>query len=274
MRGHSREGSIQRKKHDHASYAATTRLNSVRFIAPQTKSSNWYRPLMLKLFSKTSVSPMRPVRASAFPALSAENDPECRWQTGEAAWQTKSTAWKGRRNLSQSDVGHPKKQSGSAGFSSRPWPGVAGAAGFGATSFSRTSASAQQAELDVAILEFALNLEYPEAEFYLRAAYGYGLSSSLLGPDPGPVTGGQSVHFSSQLVAAYAREIADEERKHVEFLRAALTAATGSAISSPAIDFTKASRSSAARPDLGRISTPSTMTWISSGLATSSRTSA
>ena len=41
------------------------------------------------------------------------------------------------------------------------------------------------------------------------------------------------------MVAAYAREIADEERKHVEFLRAALIAATGSAISCPAIDFTE-----------------------------------
>ncbi len=40
-------------------------------------------------------------------------------------------------------------------------------------------------------------------------------------------------------MAAYAREIADEERKHVEFLRAALIAATGSAISCPTIDFTE-----------------------------------
>jgi ferritin-like protein len=142
-------------------------------------------------------------------------------------------------NPGQSDNGHPTRRAARRDFLRGLGLGVAGAAAFGATSFSRSSALAQQADLDVAILEFALNLEYLEAEFYLRAAYGYGLSSSLLGPDPGPVTGGQLVRFSSQLVAAYAREIADEERKHVEFLRAALTAATGSAISCPAIDFTE-----------------------------------
>ena len=142
-------------------------------------------------------------------------------------------------HLGQSDIAHPTKRAARRDFLRGLGLGAAGAAAFGAISFSRTSASAQQADIDVAILEFALNLEYLEAEFYLRAAYGHGLSSSLLGPDPGPVTGGQLVHFSSPLVAAYAREIADEERKHVEFLRAALTAATGSAISSPAIDFSE-----------------------------------
>jgi hypothetical protein len=115
----------------------------------------------------------------------------------------------------------------------------AGAAAFGATGINPTSAPAQQPNLDVAILEFALNLEYLEAEFYLRAAYGHGLPPSLLGPNPGPVTGGQLVPFALPLVAAYAKEIADEERKHVEFLRAALTAATGSAISCPAIDLSE-----------------------------------
>jgi Ferritin-like domain len=118
--------------------------------------------------------------------------------------------------------------------------GAAGAAALGATSFGRTSALAQQTDLDVAILEFALNLEYLEAEFYSRAAFGHGLSPRLLGPNPGPVTGGALVPFTSSLVKAYAAEIADEETKHVEFLRAALAKLTGSpAISCPAIDFTE-----------------------------------
>ncbi len=97
--------------------------------------------------------------------------------------------------------------------------------------------AATETNLDVAILEFALNLEYLEAEFYQRAARGHGLGPSMLGPNPGAVTGGQEVPFTSPLVAAYAREIAGEELKHVEFLQAALTAATGSFISCPAIDF-------------------------------------
>jgi hypothetical protein len=141
--------------------------------------------------------------------------------------------------LSQSNIGHPTKSAARRDFLRSLGLGVAGAAAFGATAFSQTRALAQQANLDIAILEFALNLEYLEAEFYQRAAFGHGLSPSLLGPHPGRVTGGSLVPFAEPLVKAYAQEIADEETKHVEFLRAALTAATGSAISCPAIDFTE-----------------------------------
>jgi Ferritin-like domain len=143
-------------------------------------------------------------------------------------------------NLGQSDIGHPLKKAGRRDFLRGLGLGAAGAAAVGATGFSRTGALAQQTDNDVAILEFALNLEYLEAEFYLRAAEGHGLGPTNLGSSPGPVTGGHKVPFSSPLVAAYAREIASEELKHVEFLRAALAAATGQpAISCPAIDFTE-----------------------------------
>jgi hypothetical protein len=114
--------------------------------------------------------------------------------------------------------------------------GAAGAVAFGATALDQSAAPAAQANLDIAILEFALNLEYLEAEFYLRVATGRGLSPSLIGPNPGMVTGGAEVPFTSALVKAYAQEIAEEEMKHVEFLRAALTALTGSVIGRPALD--------------------------------------
>ena len=143
-------------------------------------------------------------------------------------------------NLSQPDAGHQPKRAARRDFLRGLGLGAAGAAVFGATGFGQTSALAQQSNLDVAILEFALNLEYLEAEFYWLAAYGYGLPPSLIGANPGQVTGGHLVPFTEPLVAAYAREIANEERKHVEFLRAALKAATSSApISRPAIDFSE-----------------------------------
>ena len=98
---------------------------------------------------------------------------------------------------------------------------------------------------DAAILNFALNLEYLEAEFYLQAVYGEGLPDSLttgLG-DRGGVVGGRQVKFASPAVRQYAVEIAQDERDHVAFLRAALG---GAKVSRPALDlknsFTAAAR--------------------------------
>ncbi len=77
---------------------------------------------------------------------------------------------------------------------------------------------------DPEVLNFALNLEYLEAEFYLRAVYGRGLDHKLIdGTTPaGSVRGGREVCFSSRAIANYAREIANDELAHVKFLRAAL----------------------------------------------------
>ncbi|MFD5213335.1 ferritin-like domain-containing protein [Microbacterium sp. NPDC058345] len=77
---------------------------------------------------------------------------------------------------------------------------------------------------DGSILNFALNLEYLEAEFYLRAATGEGLPSDMIGGTGvyGEVTGGRKVNFESTLVRNIAREIASDEKQHVAFLRSAL----------------------------------------------------
>lgn len=154
--------------------------------------------------------------------------------------------------VNQSDIDRPTKRAGRRDFLRGLGLGAAGAAAFGATGLGQTNAlAAAQTNLDAAILEFALNLEYLEAEFYLRAATGHGLSPPLLGPHAGPITGGSEVPFAMPLVKAYAQEIADEEQKHVEFLRAALTALTGSAISAPAIDFTESFPTLASAAGLG-----------------------
>ena len=97
------------------------------------------------------------------------------------------------------------------------------------------AAPASSAPMDSDVLNFALNLEYLEAQFYAYAATGAGLpASSLTGTGTqGAVIGGAQVPFSDPKVAAYAREIAQDEANHVNFLRSALGSA---AVSQPAID--------------------------------------
>jgi hypothetical protein len=98
-----------------------------------------------------------------------------------------------------------------------------------------TRASAQAAPSDADIFNFALNLEYLEAQFYYHAAFGQGLPQDLLGGtgQQGAATGGRRVNFTDPAVAQYAREIAFDERAHVEFLRTVLGDA---AVAQPPID--------------------------------------
>jgi hypothetical protein len=95
--------------------------------------------------------------------------------------------------------------------------------------------SAQAAVTDADILNFALNLEYLEAQFYYFAFFGEGLPNSVLGGTGtrGNVRGGRKVNFTDPVVSQYAAEIAADERAHVEFLRGALGA---SAVAQPEID--------------------------------------
>lgn len=97
------------------------------------------------------------------------------------------------------------------------------------------SAEAAGGPTDAQILNFALNLEYLEAEYYLRAVYGTGLSDDDIGGtgDVGPVSGGSQVPFQTSSIQQYASEIAHDELAHVKFLRSALG---GKAVSRPTID--------------------------------------
>lgn len=85
------------------------------------------------------------------------------------------------------------------------------------------------------ILNFALQLEYLEAQFYSFAAFGRGLDASLLTGQgtQGAVTGGRQVNFTDPVIAQYAREIAQDEIAHVRFLRTALGSAR---VAQPPID--------------------------------------
>ena len=96
-------------------------------------------------------------------------------------------------------------------------------------------ANAQSAVSDGDILNFALNLEYLEAQFYQFAVFGTGLPANMLTGTgtQGGVTGGRRVTFTDPVVAQYAREIAGDEVAHVSFLRTQLGTA---AVAQPALD--------------------------------------
>lgn len=114
---------------------------------------------------------------------------------------------------------------------------LSGATALGAT----TAAEAQTAApTDNDILNFALNLEYLEAQFYSFASFGTGLNANLLtgtgarGDVSGTnATGARAVPFDDVVIRQYAREIANDEIAHVRFLRTALGNA---AVAQPSID--------------------------------------
>jgi hypothetical protein len=87
---------------------------------------------------------------------------------------------------------------------------------------------------DEDIFQFALNLEYMETEYYLRATTGKGLKSDDAGSDPGEVTGGNKVSFKTKAIGEFAEELAENELAHVRFYRKTLG---GDAVSRPTIDF-------------------------------------
>jgi len=106
---------------------------------------------------------------------------------------------------------------------------------------------------DSDILNFALNLEYLEAEFYLHAATGNGLTAADAGTSPGTVTGGSQVTGLTTAQQNILNEIAYDEQAHVRFLRTALGSA---AVSRPAIDLTNSFNALASTAGIGSTFNP------------------
>jgi len=105
--------------------------------------------------------------------------------------------------------------------------GLAGAAVIGSkfgTSEQKVDAASGVSDAD--ILNFALNLEYLEAEFYLMATWGTNLVNHGVitkADETGPTTGGHMVpKFGSSPYAYAASGLRVDEMNHVKYLRAAL----------------------------------------------------
>ena len=120
--------------------------------------------------------------------------------------------------------------------------GIASAAA-GAAMVSGEKLQAQSSSLTaVDVLQFALNLEYLESEFYTTATMGKTIDQVGIGIDgagnTGPTTGWNQVNFSNNLVftGQIAMQIGEDERDHVTLLRSALSAANVTPIAKPPIN--------------------------------------
>jgi hypothetical protein len=87
---------------------------------------------------------------------------------------------------------------------------------------------------EVEVLQFALNLEYLEAEFYTYAQYGNGIEKHGVGvnglangsnpAEGGKTTGGVQVKWVNEYTGNIGAQIGNDERMHVNLLRDALGA--------------------------------------------------
>ncbi|HXP10535.1 MAG TPA: ferritin-like domain-containing protein [Acidobacteriaceae bacterium] len=108
---------------------------------------------------------------------------------------------------------------------------------------------------DADYLNFALNLEYLEAEFYLRAATGSGLSAADTGKAPSTVTVPSTTMVPGLTTAQsdYIYEIAQNELDHVRFLRSALGSA---AVDRPNLDLMNSFNAAASAAGIGATFNP------------------
>jgi Ferritin-like domain len=117
-----------------------------------------------------------------------------------------------------------------------------GGAALAGLALSRNRAFAQSAAVnDNDILNFALNLEFLEAQFYTLATTGMTLDQAGISTKGGDGTAGgtvtvkpnPTVPFTTPLLQQFAAEVAMDEQNHVKFLQSALGA---NAVAQPNID--------------------------------------
>lgn len=115
--------------------------------------------------------------------------------------------------------------------------GTAGLIGAASSAKAQESSNNSLNVTDVAVLNFALNLEYLEAEYYLYGTTGEGLESAGIDVDGSGnvaadkvvVKNNPKVKFATAAFEEYANEIANDEANHVRFIREVLSS-TGSRV--------------------------------------------
>ncbi len=111
-----------------------------------------------------------------------------------------------------------------------------GLAAYGAVAIGNSADLFAQSITDIDILNFALNLEYLEAEFYTVGTTGQRIAErniGITGPGrSGPTVGGSRVSFDERANFIY-QQVALDEQAHVTFLRTALRS---SAVAKPSIN--------------------------------------
>lgn len=88
----------------------------------------------------------------------------------------------------------------------------------------------------VDVLNFALNLEYLEANFYLAVSTGAVLTGADAGTSPGTVTGAPAKLALDSATLAVAQALAADEVHHIEQIRSTITSLGGTPISQPNIN--------------------------------------
>lgn len=131
--------------------------------------------------------------------------------------------------------------------------GVAGLSMLSGRARAATSVAAGVTDAD--ILQFALNLEYLEAEYYLYGTTGRGLPSNdidgsgTLGMTT--IKSNPKVPFQTPLFRQYAREIANDEKDHVEYLRATLSSLGHTPVARPPLDLLNSFNTAAQAAGIG-----------------------
>ena len=103
-------------------------------------------------------------------------------------------------------------------------------------------AQATAAATDPAILNFALNLEYLEAEYYTYAVTGAGIAAQGVGINgmgtagPTSIRSNPKVPFQTPIIRQFANELAIHERLHVQDIRALLGTLGSPPVAKPAVD--------------------------------------